>query len=68
MVNASNAVVLSVSADELYEGHLPPEIERDHQAVVSSCNFESEALTVQHLGFRSRSMNLIRRGPTRSVG
>lgn len=41
-----NAVVLGVGADELHERYLPPEIERDFQAIVSSCNFESDALPV----------------------
>jgi hypothetical protein len=35
-----------MGADELDEGHLPAEIERDHQAIASACNFEPDTLAV----------------------
>jgi hypothetical protein len=41
-------------ADELYERDLPSEIESSNQAIVASCHFEPDALTVENLGFRSR--------------
>ncbi len=60
-----DAVVLCMGADELHECYLPLEIESDYQAVISSRNFEPDALAVQHLGFRSRSLDFISRGPMR---
>ena len=35
-----NAVVLGMGPNELDEGHLTAEIEGDHPAIISSCNFE----------------------------
>jgi hypothetical protein len=60
-----DAIILGMRPDELHEGHLSAEVESDHQAVVSSRNFEPDALAVQHFGFRSCSLDLIRRGPMR---
>jgi hypothetical protein len=54
-----------MGTDELYKGHLSAKIEGDDQAVVSSRDFESDALTVQDLGFRGGSLNLVCRGPMR---
>ena len=34
-----------MGADELHEGYLAVKIESNHQTVVSSCNFEPDALT-----------------------
>jgi hypothetical protein len=39
-----DAVVLGMGADELHKRYLPAEIESDHHAVVSSRNFEPDAL------------------------
>src|SRR6516225_8686378 len=60
-----DAIVLGMRPDELHEGPLSAEIESDQQAVVSSCNFKPDALAIQHLGFRSCSLDLIRRRPMR---
>ena len=43
-----DAVVLGMGANKLHEGYLPAEIESDPQAVVSSRNFEPDALAVQY--------------------
>ena len=53
-------------ADELYERDLPAEIESSNQAIVASCRFEPDALTVENLGCRSRFLHLVRGGPSRS--
>jgi hypothetical protein len=42
---------------KLHEGHLSAEVESDRQAVVSCRNVEPDALAVQHLGFRSCSLD-----------
>src|SRR5436853_6514654 len=60
-----NAVILCMSADELYKGDLSMEIESSHQAIVSSCDFEPHPLAVQHFGFRSGFLDLVRGGPLR---
>ena len=41
-----DAIVFGMRANELHERHLPTEIKGDHQAIVSSCNFEPGALAV----------------------
>jgi hypothetical protein len=50
-----DAVIFCVGADELDEDDLPTKLERRHQTIVSSRNFEPDALAVQHLGLRSGS-------------
>src|SRR5271154_4804349 len=52
-------------ADELNESRLPTKIERDHQTVVSSRDIESDALAIQRLALRSRSLDIVHRGPVR---
>jgi hypothetical protein len=54
-----------MGADKLYEGYLSTKIEGDDQAVVSSRDFEPDALAVEDLGFRGGSLNLVCRGPMR---
>src|ERR1700676_3259809 len=51
--------------DEFHEGDLPTEIERGNQAIVSSRDLEPHTLAVQHLGFRSRLLDLIGGRPLR---
>src|ERR1700719_4197762 len=51
--------------DELHEGDLPTEIESSNQAIVSSRDLEPHTLAVQHLGFRSGFLDLIRGTPLR---
>src|SRR6516164_987703 len=41
-----DAIVFGMTANEFHKGHLPTEIKGDHQAIVSSCNFEPGALAV----------------------
>src|ERR1700694_4051175 len=60
-----DAVILRMGADELHEGDLPTEIESGHQAIVSSRDLKPHTLAVQHLGFRSGFLNLIRGCPLR---
>ena len=52
-----------MSADEFHEGDLSAEIECRNQAIISSGNLESDAPAVEYLGFGSRLLDLIRRGP-----
>src|SRR5258708_7626971 len=54
-----DAIIFRMGADELHESDLSTEIEGGHQAIVSSCDLKSHALAVQHLGFRSRLLDLI---------
>src|SRR5258707_7918901 len=60
-----DTVILCMGADELHEGDLPTEIESGHQAIVSSRDLEPHTLAVQHLGFRSGFLDLIRGCPLR---
>src|ERR1700676_2535460 len=60
-----DAVILPMGADELHEGDPPTEIEGGHQAIVSSCDLKPHTLAVQHLGFRSRLLDLIGGCPLR---
>src|SRR5580692_4624461 len=54
-----------MGADEFHEDDLSTEIESSDQAIISSRDLEPDALAVQHLGFRSGFLNLIRGGPLR---
>src|SRR4051812_48175254 len=58
-----NAVILRMSTDELYKSDLPLEIEGSYQAIVSSRDVEPHPLAVQHFGFRSGFLDLVRGGP-----
>src|SRR3984893_12777447 len=60
-----DAVILRMCPDELHEGDLPAEIESGYQAIVSSRDLEPHTLAVQHLGFRSGFLDLIRGTPLR---
>jgi hypothetical protein len=48
-----------MGTNEPYEGHLSAKIEGDDQTIVSSGDFESDALTVKDLGFWGGSLDLL---------
>src|SRR5438270_9076539 len=60
-----DAIIFRVGADELHEGDLPTEIEGGHQAIVSSCDLKPHTLAVEHLGFWSGFLDVIRGHPLR---
>src|SRR5262245_26823896 len=58
-----DTVTLGVGAYEFHEGDLPAKIKSGHQTVISSCDFEPDALAIEHFGFRSRFLDVVCRSP-----
>ena len=56
-----------MGSDKFDEGYLAPEIESGDQAIIPSCDLEPDALPIQYLGFGSRFLDFIRRGPVRGL-
>ena len=56
-----------MGADKFHEGDLPTEIESDHEAIITSCSLESDALAVEDFGLRSSLLDIIRRCPMRGL-
>lgn len=54
-----------MGSDKFDEGYLPPEVERGDQAIIPSCDFEPDALTIQYLDSGSRFLDFICRGLVR---
>ena len=60
-----DAVIFRMRAVELHERDLTTEIESSHQTIVSSCDLKSHTLTVQHLGFWRRLLDIVGGAPLR---
>jgi hypothetical protein len=60
-----DAVILGVGADEFHESDLPTKVKSGNQAVVSPSDLEPYTLSIQHLGFRHRLLDVVRGTPLR---
>ena len=54
-----------MGSDKFHKRYLTPEVESDDQAIIPSCDLESDALAIQYLGSGSHFLDFISGGPVR---